>query len=184
MKQSYNIKTIEEFNKMIEEGGYVHPVIDNKPYPKAYVNRNGEFIKLVDSTDKIVRYTIPTRNGTTRAGGYPIVTLDKSRTIHRIVASTFIPNPDNKPEVDHIDGDHFNYKVDNLRWVTHSENMKYYSAKGSTKKNLGRYIIKRGVMSLDGEWYGMTPYEYLQYRKDCGYPITKVYKKFIEKGLI
>lgn len=43
--------------------------------------------------------------------------------LHRIVAELFIPNPDNKPCVDHIDTNKHNNRVDNLRWCTYSENM-------------------------------------------------------------
>lgn len=42
--------------------------------------------------------------------------------IHRVVAELFIPNPDNKPCVDHIDTNINNNRVDNLRWVTYIEN--------------------------------------------------------------
>ena len=42
---------------------------------------------------------------------------------HIIVAKQWIPNPDNLPEVDHIDHDPTNFRVENLRWVTRSENM-------------------------------------------------------------
>lgn len=47
----------------------------------------------------------------------------KSIGIHRLVAKAFIPNPDNKPEVNHIDGNGYNNVVSNLEWVTHTENM-------------------------------------------------------------
>ena len=50
--------------------------------------------------------------------GYLRVKLDKQYRVHRLVALAFIENPENKPEVDHIDGDKRNNKVDNLRWVT------------------------------------------------------------------
>lgn len=43
--------------------------------------------------------------------------------IHRMVAEAFIPNPDNKPCIDHIDCNTLNNRVDNLKWVTYKENM-------------------------------------------------------------
>lgn len=47
------------------------------------------------------------------------------RLLHRLVAQAFIPNPDNLPEIDHIDGNSKNNSLDNLRWCTHKENSNY-----------------------------------------------------------
>ena len=56
--------------------------------------------------------------------GYFAYLIDgKHIYIHRLVAMTFIPNPENKEQVDHIDGNKANNCVDNLRWATRSENL-------------------------------------------------------------
>ena len=56
--------------------------------------------------------------------GYLKVALGRTnqRLIHRLIAETFIPNPELKPEIDHINRDKKDNSVSNLRWVTRSEN--------------------------------------------------------------
>ena len=51
--------------------------------------------------------------------------VKKHYAVHRLVALAFIPNPENKPQVDHIDNNKNNNKVPNLRWVTNKENARY-----------------------------------------------------------
>ena len=46
----------------------------------------------------------------------------KMMKIHRLIALHYIPNPENKPEIDHIDNNRQNNDISNLRWVSHGEN--------------------------------------------------------------
>ena len=48
----------------------------------------------------------------------------KNKSVHRLVAEAFLPNPDNLPCVHHIDGDRLNNRLDNLKWVSEQENVK------------------------------------------------------------
>ena len=67
--------------------------------------------------------------------GYLKVSLNSGgkvaqRKVHRLVAEAFIPNPNGKPEVNHIDGNPRNNHVDNLEWCTQLENIRHAYATG------------------------------------------------------
>lgn len=71
--------------------------------------------------------------------GYVTVILSKEHKpklhyVHRLVAIAFIPNKDNKPEVNHKDLNKKNNKISNLEWVTKKENAEHASLNGVYKK--------------------------------------------------
>lgn len=83
----------------------------------------------------------------TLSNGYLIVGLYKSGKqkglyVHRLVAQAFIPNPDNKPEVNHRDGNRFNNFVGNLEWMTAKENTQHAIANDLIKLGEERHDTK------------------------------------------
>lgn len=63
------------------------------------------------------------------------------KSAHRLVADTFIPNPDRKPFINHIDGDRTNNNVANLEWVTNQENLSHaYSVLGRRPRNMKQVV--------------------------------------------
>lgn len=81
----------------------------------------------------------------TRCGYYEVQLYSKNKSkqyrVHRLVAETYIPNPENKPEVNHKDENKLNNCINNLEWVTSKENMNYgtRSQRVSQKKSRAIY---------------------------------------------
>jgi hypothetical protein len=78
------------------------------------ITRDGEVINK--HTGKHLK---PQKNG---KGYYRVRIGKKLMFVHRLVAEKYVPNPDNKPQVNHIDGNKLNNSADNLEWVTNQEN--------------------------------------------------------------
>lgn len=75
----------------------------------------------------------------------------KKTYVHRMVAETFLPRPEEKNIVNHIDGDTHNFHVSNLEWATAAENSKHACASGLTPR--GSQIANRFIENLpDEEW--------------------------------
>ena len=114
---------------------------------KVWDNNKKEFIELYKSN-----------------GYYTKKIKKKWYTIHRLVALTFIDNPDNKPYVDHIDSNKLNNNVENLRWATQKENCSYHGKKIEhprrviqLDKDTGKEIARFNSLIEAAEAVGKTP---------------------------
>jgi hypothetical protein len=85
------------------------PIID---HPEYYISNLGR----VKKNDKILNQYIDN-------GYHRVCFKNKNFKVHRLIGIAFIPNPDNKPFIDHINRNRSDNSLNNLRWVTNSENI-------------------------------------------------------------
>ena len=100
------------------------------------VSNKGRVKSLYKGSERILR------PGIDRYGYYKIMiykdSVRKTFKLHRLVAQAFIPNPENKPQVNHKDENKLNNCVNNLEWSTAKENSNY----GSRNERLSRKILQ------------------------------------------
>lgn len=105
------------------------------------INKKGEIKNNI--TKKILSPSI------NKDSGYYQIDLwknnkSKKYTLHRLIASNFIPNLEDKPTVDHIDGNRLNNDISNLRWATYSEQNSRFNTFGVRSEKIK-------VININGE---------------------------------
>ena len=118
--------------------------VNYKDYGMYYeIDRNGRVRskdRFIHRNDGSVRF-VPARELTwcNNTDGYPTVKISMNGhceriAVHRLVALTFIPNPNGLPEVNHIDMNRLNPKCENLEWISHQDNVKHSHDRGKYRK--------------------------------------------------
>lgn len=118
-------------------------------FPDYYISDKGEIYSVRQNGFKRLK------PGKTQTGYLQIVLRNKNKekvrfSVHRLVAETFIPNPKNKPQVNHKNGNKADNRVENLEWCTASENQRHrYTILGHNNgglKNKPVVQIKNGLV--------------------------------------
>lgn len=109
-------------------------------YSNYSISENGDLKN--NKTNKILKSTIH-KNGYKHLSIKPLGRSGKciSLKLHREVAKYFVPNLDNKPQVNHIDGDKLNNHYTNLEWVTNQENAQHAA-------NIDLLVIHKGQANI------------------------------------
>lgn len=101
-----------------------------EPYERYSVTSEGKIISTYWKSPRFISQHV--------INGYPAVSLrEKTFKVHRLVAESFIPNPDGLPCVNHLDGNKKNNTVQNLEWCSYSDNMTHAYSNGLTVSKKG-----------------------------------------------
>lgn len=119
----------------------------------------GDYYMISSRGDILGMKTHHIRKQTTSIKGYKLCVISLGCReekicvrVHKAVAETFIPNPRNKPEVNHIDGNKENNDVSNLEWVFPKENTAHATKIGLRKPILGERNGSSKLSAADVAW--------------------------------
>ena len=120
------------------------------PYYPVFGYEDNYIINKLGEVRKTSNYIIV--KSSKNKDGYLIITLnDKVHLLHRVIAFTFIPNDDpvNKKHITHINQIKDDNRLENLKWVSRSENMKDLIGTGKLKSNLTGWTKKKKQQSVE-----------------------------------
>lgn len=143
------------------------------------VSNLGRVKRLVSVKCKTERFIAITKD---KKFGYCRVMLCKNNKtkrflIHRLLAEHFIPNPENKPCIDHINGDRSDNRIENLRWCTYKENNNFPIA----RKNYLKAQIE-GRLTTDWNKNSKESIQKVMKRPEVRKKISEARKRFFEKN--
>lgn len=175
-----------------------------KGFPNYYVSNKGR-TKSIDHNTIDKNGIIAYRKGKIlkqqhRGSQYRFVMIKNTQghfvcqDVHRLVAQAFVPNPENKPQVNHKDGNRINNNVSNLEWVTAKENMRHafdtglinketqiaahlYNARPVIMKKNGKVIKQFRSLKETGRYFNVSP---TTIKYVCLYSKTHIYKNVYE----
>lgn len=132
------VELVEQWSKDKGLDGTIFKIITD--YENYVVSNTGDVIRLEYRDKKGANRPFKLLKPNINEDGYASTTLrndggKKAFRIHRLVAREFIPNPENKETVNHIDGNKLNNRVENLEWNTREENMQHAYKTGLKKSN-------------------------------------------------
>ena len=130
--------------------------VDIEGYFPYKINRNGDIINSI--TNKLKHKSLVRDR-------YMVSLNGKSLYVHRLVAQTFIPNPNNYTVVNHIDEDSLNNHVDNLEWCTQKHNINH----GTCQQRRSEKVRKCTILEYDSNGVLIKEYPSLNWLHKNGF---------------